>query len=75
MKYIVIAKRYHMGSVTDAYRMCWENRQRAIDDYVEQMNKNHWSIVTAEVCKDRIHISLFETELFLVDANEKYLNS
>lgn len=75
MKYTVVAKRYHLGTVTDAYRMSYENRQKAIDDYVKKMHDNHWHIVTAEVCKDRIHLSLFETEMFLYDANESYLKS
>ena len=75
MKYIIIAKRYYLGSVTDAYRQCYDSRQRAIDDYIEKMNNNHWHSVTAEVCKDRVHISLFETEMFLYDANEQYLTA
>ena len=64
-----------MGSVVDARRRVFESRQRAIDAYVEMMGDNKWTIVTAEVCRIGVHISLYETEMFLFEANSQFLNS
>jgi len=74
MKYVIIAKRYHLGLVTDAYRRCYISKQRALEDYVRLMEDEHWTNVTAEVLRDGRYISIIETEAFLYEGNQKYLS-
>ena len=74
MRYIVVAKHYHLGTLMNSYRQVYDSRQKALDKYVELMENDYWNVLNAEVYRER-HISINETESFLFDANCRYLSA